>query len=207
MEQPREPSGTPEGGQFASTHGSAVPTGTVSTGDFRKGTEENPVTLDKLVSGKGAIGEIHTVAYRVGPVADQNDKPLMEGRGLFFADTVGGAEAYASLHEGYEVTKYAIHAKNAYVTESQHSLYKELNTSGKSYNDAVYDEDRKLMKTTNGRGNSVVAARIVEEKMFRKLRAKGHDAVILTSPPLPAKHELAIIKKSASYRRFRREKN
>lgn len=95
-------------------------------------------TLGAVVESgaRGAVGPLSVRVYRVGALKDS-------GRGVFFADSREGAEPYAPGHPGHKVEEHDIDVKNAYVTESQHSLFGEL-FPGKRYNDAVYTPARKV---------------------------------------------------------------
>jgi len=139
-------------------------------------------SLGNQVEGKtGAIGALTVTVYRVGDPVD------VYGRGVFYAGEREGADAYASIHSGKTTQAYDVTAQNVYVTTGPHSLYKEL-FPGKTFNDAVWQADKK-----SGFKSSVVASRAIEAKMAAKLKSMGHDALVYTNPPAPAKTELAVL--------------
>lgn len=121
-------------------------------------------------------GPVQVTGYRVGSTANAP-------RGVFFAGAPEDAEKYAVLHEGQSVQKYTVSAKNAAVAKNHARLFAAL-FPGKSFQDAIYSADKK---------SSINGFRKVEAKMAARLRALGHDAIIYTAPPAPAKTEIAII--------------
>ena len=142
-----------------------------------KGGEFAPVSS---LEGR-AHGPIDVIAYRAGPTEDAF------GRGVFFSGDLEGAQAYESLHPGHKATPYRVKATNAYITQSHMTLHKEL-FKGKTFQDAVWETDKR-----SGFKSSSDAARLVEKKMARALKAKGFDALVYIKPPLPAKTEVAIL--------------
>jgi hypothetical protein len=163
-------------------------------GDFPGHPFRGNQWTDVAGGASGAIGPVTLTAYRVGAI-DPSSK-----RGVFFGDSPESVAGYAAVHKGQAVQEYTVTAQSAYVTDSQHSLFKELYPDApldrRTFNEAVYKEDRALARKDGGFGNSVLASRRVEEKMARVLRGRGHDAIIYKSPPLPSKHEIALLKGS-----------
>lgn len=138
--------------------------------------------LAGLAEGKsGAIGPISVTVHRAGEMRDASK------RGTFFAGTKEDAAQYSSIHGGAAPKEYQVEAKSAYVTESHMSLHREL-FSGKTFQDAVWQADKR-----SGFKDSIAATRTVEAKMARELVRRGHDALIYTKPPAPAKTELAVL--------------
>jgi SPP1 gp7 family putative phage head morphogenesis protein len=162
-------------------------------GGSSSGRTDQFLELDRVATGVGTVevGPIRVIAYRVGSTDDP-------GRGVFLGDSPESVEPYKSLHEGHEIIRYRVDAKNALIADSQASLHRYL--YDKSLQDAVWSEDKK-----SGFKDSIQAFRKVEARMARDLRRRGFDAIVYRSPPAPAKHEIAVIGKSAVLTKFSRE--
>jgi hypothetical protein len=126
------------------------------------------------------FGPVTLVAYRTGSVTDA-------GRGIFFGNDEVGVQPYSDLHENAPINQYTITAENAAVAPSVMALYPAL-FKGKTFSDAVWEEDKK-----SGFKSSVWAARRVEARVAKKVRSLGHDAIVYTKPPAPATYEVAVI--------------
>lgn len=167
-----KPGGSPEGGQFAS-------------GDGGDPGVSGSKSLSDLVSYlKGGtytdVGPVEVEVWRAG-------EPRESGRGIFYADSREDAAEYSSIHGGAAPKKYTVSAKNPIVTTSHMTLHQHL-FAGKTFQDAVWAEDKK-----SGFKSSIEASRRVEAKMAARAKKLGHDAIIYTSPPAPAKYEIAIL--------------
>jgi len=146
--------------------------------------------LSALIGEKYATGT-HTVSeplslkvYRTGAQRDI-------GRGIFFGDSPESVKPYSSLHNNAPINEYTVSPKKTLITESPFALHKEL-FNGKSFQDAVWAEDKK-----SGFKSSIEASRKVEAKMAAALKRKGYDAFVYTKPPAPAKHEISILNPKA----------
>jgi ribosomal protein L37AE/L43A len=135
------------------------------------------------ITQMGAIGPVDLIVWRVGPLND------WAGRGIYFGGDKADSDAYQGLHKNHQSTGYRVQAKNCYVAKGQGFLLKEL--TGKSWMDEVWRIDVK--EKVN---DSAKAARILEARMMKKLRAKGFDSLIYTEPMPPAKREFVVLKPS-----------
>lgn len=131
---------------------------------------------------QGKIGEtisLKTVVYRTGVIKDF-------GQGIFFAGDKQGAEGYTGIHK-MEVLSYYIETKSTFVIEKHHDLWKLLFPHELNWVDKIPELWlEKKMDTTN-------AWRYMERLMVSELLKNGNDSIAYTSPPAPAKSELAII--------------
>lgn len=150
------------------------------------GDDYQKISLSKFEGRTGTstdVGPIEVTAYRVGPTADR-------GRGTFFADSLESIEDYKSLHDGHEPKKYTVKAEKPIVTESQFTLWKALGNKD-TLQDAVWRADK-----ASGFASSIAAFEKMEAKMAKQAAKLGHDAIVYTKPPAPAKVEIAVIKSS-----------
>lgn len=134
------------------------------------------------------IGAKSLKAFRVGGLGFRH---------VYMAGDKEGAEGYASLHEGESVKEYNVQAKNVLVAKHHFQLYQHLGFKG-TMQDAIQKADIKSMRATGGRGNSTNAWEKIQAQVMDRAKAKGYDAVIFTTPPAPARHELVIIDRKSA---------
>ena len=149
-------------------------------------SDRQPSDLSKLLEAHpdaGELSDIDLTAYRVGTL-----NPFNKERGSFFGDDYQSAEDYASRHPGHDVTAYRVEAKKAFVAKNLHQAWRAV--FGKPLD--INDIDRRFKFK-----NTALAWRWADTQLFRKLRGKGYDALILRDPAPPARHEIALIDKSA----------
>jgi hypothetical protein len=157
-------------------------------GRFGQGNEEKITNWDSLPTEGVHVqgGAVTLTAYRTGGLKDSF------GRGIFFGSTAAEIQPYADIHEGATVEKYTVEAENAIVAPNVMVLYAQQNP-GKTFQDAVWKADK-----ASGFKSSVNAARKVEASVARTAKAAGHDAIIYTRPPAPAKAEITVIDRSTA---------
>jgi hypothetical protein len=136
-----------------------------------------------------ATGKVHDLqgadltVYRVGSL----DR---EGRGVHFGDSPASIEDYRSIHPGEAVKEYRVSVGKTGVTRNHMTLHQHL--FGSDFRDAAEKASRR-----SGEDYSKAAAK-VEQRMAAEARRRGYEAIVYTSPPLPAKHELVLLKKGAA---------
>jgi hypothetical protein len=172
---PRHGAGSDQGGEFAPSESPAL---------------DSLVSGLDLSSGPKTLGAVKVLAYRVGPLSDPSG-----GRGIFFGDSPESIADYEGLHPGHKMQRYEVSAKKAIAATGHHQLYKHL--FGGTLQDAVWNADK-----ASGFKSSVVAFAKMEVKMARALRAKGYDAIVYTSPPAPAKHEIVLLQGASGVRAY-----
>ena len=149
-------------------------------------SDRQPSDLSKLLEAHpdaGELSDIDLTAYRVGAL-----NPFNKERGSFFGDDYQSAQDYANRHPGHVVTAYRVEAKKAFVAKNLHQAWRAV--FGKPLD--INDIDRRFKFK-----NTALAWRWADTQLFRKLRGKGYDALILRDPAPPARHEIALIDKSA----------
>jgi hypothetical protein len=190
-DHPREPAGGPGGGEFTGNGGDLA-----SIAKKFDDSKEYAELSAKLNAGQitnkqfdKATGKLHDLnsidvkVYRVGSAE-------MAPRGIHFGDSPQSIEAYTSIHPGQEIKEYRIEAGKTGVTRNHMTLHQHL--FGSDFRNAVEAEDRR-----SGSKSYVAAAERVEGRMAKEARKRGYEAIIYTHPPLPAKHELVLLKKDA----------
>jgi DNA repair protein RadC len=146
----------------------------------------NRRTLDSVIAENPEAQELTNLdllVHRVGPLNDPT-----KGRGLFFGDSLQSINGYLTSHPGHEPKVYQVTTKKTFIARSVHDLWRKLFNKPLDLNDI--DIRRKLKST-------VLAGRWAEAQIGKRLRARGFDSYILTTPAAPAKHELALIGKTA----------
>ena len=149
-------------------------------------SDRQPSDLSKLLEAHpdaGELSDIDLTAYRVGPV-----HAFDKERGTYFGDDYQSAHGYATAHEGHAITPYRVQARKAFVAKNLHQAW--LAVFGKRLDLNDIDIRLKLRST-------VKAGRWADAQLSRKLRAKGYDALIYREPAAPARHEIALIDKTA----------
>jgi hypothetical protein len=145
-------------------------------------------TVNRFANAEGRIdggvklnaGPVKVIAFRTGDLTDS-------GRGIFFGDSIASVAAYVSLHEGAPIAEYTISTKNTVISDNVFKLHPAL-FKGQTFQDAVFLEDKR-----SGFKSSKLAAQRVEGKIAKAVIKLGHDAIIYTKPPDPARHEIAVV--------------
>jgi len=162
-----------------STHGRGGGGDFVSVETLRGELKADPAT-GRL--GTKEIGSVQVEAFRVGSVEDKH------GRGVFFSGDREGAEAYASLHEGYDVKKYDVSLDNVLLAGHQNDVTRLF--FHKPYGEMIQDLDIRY-----GGRSSVDAGRRLDVKIAREAKKRKFDGIIYLQPAPPANSEVAVFGK------------
>ena len=128
-------------------------------------------------------GAIDVTVYRTGGLTHHTKEGAK--RGTFFGDSEQSVRMYSPMHGGAPVEVYQVQAKKAIVARNAAVLWRHL--YGKPLDVAEIDVRRFGGLSSKG------AYQWAEGRIAGTLRAQGYDAIIYTSPPAPAKYELAVI--------------
>jgi hypothetical protein len=145
------------------------------------------ITQSQLAQATGKVHDFEgadLTVYRVGNLDRM-------GRGVHFGDSPESIAEYKSIHPGEAVKEYRVSVGKTGVTRNHMTLHQHL--FGKNFQDAVWRADK-----ASGMKSSIAAADKVEQRMAAEARRRGYEAIVYTSPPLPAKHELVLLKKGAA---------
>ena len=155
-----------------------APAGTGEGGQWTSGTEG----LDALIARArdGVVENGTAQVFRTGTATNT-------ARGFFFGDSEKSVEGYRANHGNAPIERYEVKFSKGLVVDHHYKLYQKLFPNKGTWQDAIFRADK-----ASGFKSSIVAARKVEEAMFREARKQGFDAVLFTAPPAPAKHELAV---------------
>lgn len=143
-------------------------------------------TLDSVITENPDAQELTNLdllVHRVGPLNEPT-----QGRGLFFGDSLQSVQPYARNHEGHDPKLYKVTTKKTFVARNLHDAWQKL--FGKRLDLNEIDIRRKLKSVG-------LAWRWADQQVAKRLRARGFDSFILTAPAPPAKHEIALIGKTA----------
>jgi hypothetical protein len=185
-DHPRDPDG-----QFTVSGGLADVAAKASTdreyADALEQFKAGRITQSQLAQATGKVHDFEgadLTVYRVGNLDRM-------GRGVHFGDSPESIAEYKSIHPGEAVKEYRVSVGKTGVTRNHMTLHQHL--FGKNFQDAVWRADK-----ASGMKSSIAAADKVEQRMAAEARRRGYEAIVYTSPPLPAKHELVLLKKGAA---------
>lgn len=143
-------------------------------------------TLNDLLAENTTAAEltnIDLIVYRVGPLRD-----FTAERGVYFGSDPDSIKSYSGIHPGHAIKPWQVQARRAFVAHNLHQAWQTV--YGKRLDLNEIDIRLKLQSTAK-------AGRWADEKLAKTLRSRGFDALIYRKPAPPAKHEIALIGKTA----------